>query len=168
MADTSVDISALYRGNVVAVYSYLARRCGDRDVAEELTAEAFLAAVDALGRRPPRAADAGWLIGIARHKLVDYWRRRERQDRTLRSVALPEEAAADGALAALEPARAERALAGLPMRHRLVLTLRYLDGLAVTDVAQLLGTTVHGAESRLARARASLRAAYETEQETMP
>ena len=60
------------------------------------------------------------------------------------------------------------AAAALPVRHRLVLPLRYLDGRAVPDLAQLLGTTVHGAESRLARARASLRAAYETEQETMP
>lgn len=164
----AVDVVSLYRTHVVAVYSYLHRRCGDRSVAEELTAETFEAAVNMLQRRPPLQADRGWLVGIARHKLVDHWRRREREARSLRSVARDEEAADDDALAALEPARAERALAALPVRHRAILVLRYLDGLPVPDIATLLGTTVHSAESRLARARRALRAGYDLEQEWAP
>src|SRR3954447_8163712 len=73
----------LYDRALPEVYGYLLARCGSRALAEDLTAETFLAAVhaEADGRGP---TTAGWLIGTARHKLVDHWRRREREERSLR------------------------------------------------------------------------------------
>jgi len=67
----------LLSGNRVA-------RCGDTGLAEDLTAESFLAAVHAV--RKPGAPDPSipWLIGVARHKLADHWRRAEREQRGLR------------------------------------------------------------------------------------
>jgi RNA polymerase sigma-70 factor, ECF subfamily len=156
----SIDISDLYQRHVVQVYSYLIRRCGDSVVAEELTSETFLAAVDGINRVPPRTADANWLLGIARNKLVDYWRRREREERNLALVPGPT-STDDRALDTLEPDRAEMALGALPTTYRLALTLRYLDGISVPDMAEMLGQTVHATESSLARARRALRAAYE-------
>src|SRR5258707_13333576 len=66
------------------VYGYLLARCGDTGLAEDLTAESFLAAVHAV--RKPGAPDPSipWLIGVARHKLADHWRRAEREQRGLR------------------------------------------------------------------------------------
>ena len=68
----------LYDRALPVVYGYLVSRVGDRATAEELTSEVFLAAVDAVGRPGAVAVDTGWLVGVARHKLVDHWRRRER------------------------------------------------------------------------------------------
>ena len=51
-------------------------------------------------------------------------------------------------------------LAGLGPHHRLALTLRYLDGLPVPEVAQLLDRTVHATEALLVRARLAFRRAY--------
>jgi RNA polymerase sigma-70 factor (ECF subfamily) len=48
----------------------------------------------------------------------------------------------------------------LGAHHRAALTLRYLDGLAVPEVADHLGRTVHATEALLVRARAAFRAAY--------
>jgi RNA polymerase sigma-70 factor (ECF subfamily) len=62
------------------VHGHLPARCGQRALAEDLTAETFLAAVRA-GDVP---LSVGWLIGTARHELVDHWRRLEREDRGLR------------------------------------------------------------------------------------
>ncbi len=45
--------------------------------------------------------------------------------------------------------------------HRGALTLRYLDGLPVPEVAEQLGRTVHATEALLVRARAAFRRAYE-------
>jgi len=44
--------------------------------------------------------------------------------------------------------------------QRLALTLRYLDGLSVPEVAEHLGRSVHATETLLARARAALRRIY--------
>ena len=53
------------------MYGYLLPRCGSVADAEDLTAETFMAAVAALGRPDPPSVTVAWLIGVARHKLVD-------------------------------------------------------------------------------------------------
>src|SRR5262249_23992767 len=80
----------LYDRALPQVYGYLLAGCGQRAVAEDLTAETFLAAVDAVRGvrgRPPASLSTAWLIGVARHKLCDHWRRQAREERTLRAVA---------------------------------------------------------------------------------
>ena len=66
------------------VYGYLLARCGRAVLAEELTADTMLAAVDSVQRDPPRSLSTAWLLSIARHKLIDYWRRLSREERGLR------------------------------------------------------------------------------------
>ncbi|MGH3920974.1 MAG: RNA polymerase sigma factor, partial [Pseudonocardiaceae bacterium] len=56
---------------------------------------------------------------------------------------------------------AHQVLDALGAHHRAALTLRYLDGLPVAQVAEHLGRTVHAAEALLVRARAAFRVAYE-------
>src|SRR6202000_2685519 len=56
------------------VYGYLLARCGDTGLAEDLTAEAFLAAVQAVRKPGAAGPSVPWLIGVARHKLADDWR----------------------------------------------------------------------------------------------
>ncbi len=101
------------------------------------------------------------MIGIARHKLVDHWRRREREERALH-VAVDNRDEVDASWD--RPVDFDRAVAvldTLPPQYRLVLTLRYFDDLSVPEVAVLVERTVHGAESLLARARRAFRTAYE-------
>ena len=45
--------------------------------------------------------------------------------------------------------------------HRVALTLRYVDGLPVPEVAEILGRTVHATEALLVRARNAFRRLYE-------
>jgi RNA polymerase sigma-70 factor (ECF subfamily) len=68
------------------VYGYLLPRCGSVADAEDLTAETFMAAVAALKRPDPPSVSVAWLIGVAQHKLVDHWRRSERERRGLAAV----------------------------------------------------------------------------------
>jgi RNA polymerase sigma-70 factor (ECF subfamily) len=51
-------------------------------------------------------------------------------------------------------------LAKLGPHHRAALTLRYLDGLPVADVANYLDRTVHATEALLVRARSAFRKSY--------
>ena len=78
---------ALYDDAVGEVYRYLLARCRNRTVAEDLTSEVFMAAVDFVTRGRVDEVTTAWLIGIARHKLVDHWRRAERDQRRLTAVA---------------------------------------------------------------------------------
>ena len=61
----------------------------------------------------------------------------------------------------LDAEAAYAALRCLPAPQRAALTLRYLDGLPVAEVAAHLGRSVHATETLLARSRAALRAVYQ-------
>ncbi len=153
---------ALYDQALPEVYGYLRPRCGDVAVAEDLTSETFLAAVDSVKRSKVAEPTVAWLIGVARHKLVDHWRRVGREQRKLAAVASePDDSEDDPWDARLDALRAQEILAELGPHHRLALTLRYLDGLPVPEVADHLGRTVHATEALLVRARRAFRKQYE-------
>jgi RNA polymerase sigma-70 factor, ECF subfamily len=158
--DAPRTLLALYEKALPAVYGYFVRRCGDRGTAEDLTSETFLAAMDAARRDTSAPMTVPWLIGVARHKLADHYRRRH--DRFSIPVAeLPEPAEpADDWDAELDRIVAENVLARLPEQHRTVLALRYLDDCSVPECAALIGRTVHATEALLVRARRAFRHHY--------
>jgi RNA polymerase sigma factor (sigma-70 family) len=67
---------ALYRRHMPLVVRWCLRETGNRDLAADLSAEVFAAALTAARRyRPERASVAAWLLGIARNKLSESRRR---------------------------------------------------------------------------------------------
>ncbi|MCB0956525.1 MAG: RNA polymerase sigma factor [Ilumatobacter sp.] len=146
----------LYDEALPHVYGYLVRRCDTAAVAEDLTAETFMAAV--VAHRGGTEIGVPWLIGTARHKLVDHWRRAGRQREAMAELwelAEPVDDTGDP----VEALHVRDVLARLTPLHRLALTLRYLDGLPVDEVAGHLDRSLHATESVLARARAAYRQA---------
>ncbi|OFJ54335.1 RNA polymerase sigma factor [Mycolicibacterium grossiae] len=150
---------ALYDEALPSVYGYFVRRCRDRGTAEDLTSETFLAAMDAARRPAPPPITVPWLIGVARHKLADHYRRGAHRF-TVPVAEPPDAAADDGWDAELDRLVAESVLARLPEQHRAVLSLRYLDDRSVPECAELLGRTVHATEALLVRARRAFRHEY--------
>ncbi|HEY3059688.1 MAG TPA: RNA polymerase sigma factor [Chloroflexota bacterium] len=158
---TATDpVVAIYRVALPQVYGYLLPRCGSTSIAEDLVSETFLAAISASRQGRLTEVNVAWLVGVARHKLVDYWRRLEREQRGLAAVE-PSIAAVDDPWDEwLDTEAAYAALARLPIPQRAALTLRYLDGLPVANVAEHLGRSVHATETLLVRSRAALRRLY--------
>lgn len=150
---------AWYDEALPSVYRYLYHRSGrDRDLAEELAQQTFVEAVRS-HRHFTGGEPVAWLVGIARHRLVDHFRTQERRERGLRRfmVERPKvgwigEPALDDELAA--------ALANLPTAQRAAIILRYLDDLPVREVARLLGRSEGAVESLLSRGRDALRRSY--------
>ena len=107
----------------------------------------------------------GWLVGVARHKLADHWRRSIREERSHAAAAARGSGAGDALDDPwdewLDTEAAYAALRCLPAPQRAALTLRYLDGLPVAEVAAHLGRSVHATETLLVRSRAALRAVYQ-------
>src|SRR4051794_9101207 len=78
---------AAYRTTLPEVFAYLTRAtAGDRALAEDLTSDTYLAALDAWRAGNADAVRVPWLIGVARHKLVDRFRRDDRERRKLALV----------------------------------------------------------------------------------
>jgi RNA polymerase sigma-70 factor, ECF subfamily len=158
--DAPAALLAMYDDALPSVYGYFVRRCADRATAEDLTSETFLAAMDAARKESPPPMTLPWLIGVARHKLADHYRRR--QNRMNVPVAdLPEPVEpVDHWNAELDRMVAESVLARLPEQHRTVLSLRYLDDCSVGECAELIGRTVHATEALLVRARRAFKKEY--------
>ena len=154
------DLLLLYDRALPDVYSYLLARCRSVPVAEDLTSETFLAAVKALDGGTVPVLSVAWLIGVARHKLVDHWRRLAREEAKLSLVA-GEPELDDPWDAHLDSTHAREVLDSLGPHHRGALILRYVDGLPVREVADHLDRTEHATEALLVRARRAFRAAYE-------
>lgn len=159
--DPALALLDIYDSALPQVYGYLLSRCRDRVLAQDLTAETFLAAVDAARRTPAPAISTAWLVGVARHKLADHWRRTDREQRSLRLAHADAGAVTDPWEVRIDAVVAHQVLDTLGPHHRAALTLRYLDGLPVPEVADHLDRTVHATEALLVRARAAFRAAYE-------
>ena len=148
---------AWYDDALPKVFGYLYMRCGrDRELAEELTQQTF---VEAIAARPGNVEDAtAWLIGVARHRLADHFRRLERRERgflRLLSSSRP------SAVTWVGPSDPDDALADalreLPAGQRAALVLRYVDDLPVREVARLLSRSEGAVESLLSRGREALR-----------
>lgn len=154
---------AWYESMLPHVYGYLLHRCGrNRQVAEELTQDTFLEAVRS--RRTFHGTETRpWLIGIARHRLIDHLRREGRRERTLIRVFSRERPAVVWLGADEAGGELTAALERIPATQRAALILRYIDDLPVREVARLLRRSEGAVESLLSRGRERLRHEYEVD-----
>lgn len=147
------------------VYGFVLARCaGDEPTARDVTQEAFLAAVRQRDRYRGDAEPTTWICGIARHKLLDHFRRIAREDK--QRLRLLEGGGALGPpVTSVEDHSDLRhavlaALQHLNEAQRAVLTLHYLEGMSMREIAHALDRSESAVESLLTRARESFRRAY--------
>ena len=123
-------------------------------------AEALLAAAHRYRDGEADAVTVPWIMGVARHKLLEHWRRSEREQVRLRILWGSREASLASWTEQASPERALGVLRRMAPIHQAVLALRYVDDLPVADVARELGRSLHATESLLTRAKAAFRRAY--------
>lgn len=148
-----------------AVYSYLASRLfPHEDLVDDLFQQVFLEAWRGLPQWKATSSLAAWLLGIARHKVQDHYRRR------LREVEMPEDApdivaseddTALSFLARAEQELVEQTLGQLPESARLLLLWRYWDQHSAQQMAALTGKSLKAVERALARARSQFKTVWE-------
>ena len=135
------------------VYAFLVYLTGDRDVAEDLTAETFARALERWRRYDPRRGSARtWLCQLARSTALDHFRSEERRRRREGRYALGISAEAAGAFGEGLSPELERGLARLSAAEREVLALRVLLELDGESAARVLGISATACSTRLSRA----------------
>ncbi len=156
-----------YRRTLPRVYAYLLSRGGnDAALAEELTQQTFIAAVQGRSTFDGRSDTVTWLCAIARHKLADHFRVLERDERRRTRMELREirmDSFQHHAPELDDRAAIAEALGSLPAAQRAVLAFVVLDDLPVAEAARLMGKSVGATQSLLYRAREGFRRAYGAE-----
>lgn len=156
-------LADMFSENFDAVFAFCLMRSGSRQLAEEIASDVFADAVRHLVGNPTDEISRGWLIAVARRRMIDHWRKSERHRRRLEQLIQVRPPGSTGSLGTheIDDARVLAALESLPPRQRMALLVRYLDELSVSEVAEVIDTSYTGAESVLARARRSFATAYE-------
>jgi RNA polymerase sigma-70 factor (ECF subfamily) len=149
-----------YETAVVRVYAYLHGRCGgDQALAEDLTQQTFIQAIERRQTFKGRSSDMTWLLAIARNKLTDHYRRIDREERRHLRLVVREITVGHGPSPSLVEDREAvlTALRALPALQRAAVVLCYVDGLSVREAAEILQRSESATESLLSRARERLR-----------
>jgi len=146
------------------VLAFVSRATGQSEVAADLTAEVFAAAlVGASGFRPELGSAQGWLFGIARHQLARAWERGRVEDRGRRRLGIEPLALGDELLERIdELGRGEQALgllADLPEDQRLAVQGRVVEEREYRELARSLRCSESVVRQRVSRGLRALRRA---------
>ena len=166
MALTPEDITRLYDRHADELLAFFVRLTYHPDAGVDLLAETFAAAFEDRNQFRGGGDDAAraWLYGIARHQLLDFFRRGQVERPALRGwewtdVRSPSEYDRIEELAASDELRGRVAaeLAGLPPDQRDALRLRVVEERPYGDVARSLRITEQTARARVSRGLRALR-----------
>lgn len=153
------------------VYGYVKRRLIPRgDLVEDLVQEIFLAAWENLETFRGESSLKSWLLGIARHKVEDHYRRRlrevqieegEEDSRDVRGSS----GDLEGAIAMRQTGQRTRAVLGqLPETYSMILQWRYWERRTLREIAEQTGRTEKAIERLLARARSQFKKRWDERQ----
>jgi RNA polymerase sigma-70 factor (ECF subfamily) len=151
------------------IYRYVRSRLSPRtDLVDDLVQEIFLAAWQHLRGYRGDSSLRAWLLGIARHKVEDYYRSVLREAEPLDEMETTPASGDPGLEILLDRKRLQektlRVLAGLPPAYRVALLWRYWEKRSAREMAVETGRTEKAIERLLARARSRFRERWNNEQ----
>ncbi len=165
---TATDAEAFavfYRRHVRGVLSFFRRRLPTTELAFDLTAETFAAALEATPRYEPRPEPArGWLYGIAWNKLHEAQRRGQADDSTRLRLGMAPIALTDAGIERIEAlagGRVMRLMEDLPAEQRDAVRARVLDERPYGEIAAELRCSQSVVRKRVSRGIGTIRARLE-------
>ncbi|MET8348623.1 DUF6596 domain-containing protein [Micromonospora sp. NPDC005206] len=166
MTDPTVEqaITRVHHEEWARVVAGLARRFGDLDVAEEATAEAFVAAAERWPRDGVPPSPGGWLATTAIRKAIDRLRRESQRDAKHEAARIVYDDTPHEPTGPVEDDRLRLVFTcchpALALEARVALTLRLLGGLTVPEIARAFLVQETTMARRITRAKAKIKAAH--------
>ncbi|MGD8814040.1 MAG: RNA polymerase sigma factor [Anaerolineales bacterium] len=161
--------ASLYRRHLRAVYAYNMARTGNTQEAQDLTSETFLAALENLTKYRGESSFRAWLIGIAKHKQVDHFRR-QRPERALadvEAIPLAESPLEERTTQAIRLRQVANALRSLAPDQAQAVTLRFFAGLSVMETSAVMKKSEAAVKMLTYRGTRSLRERLEAASEVL-
>ncbi|ODB78132.1 MULTISPECIES: RNA polymerase sigma factor [Micromonospora] len=161
MTDIGEVLTRVHREEWARVVATLARRIGDLDVAEEMTAEAFAAAVERWTADGVPPNPGAWLTTVAYRRAVDRIRRESRREDKHREALMLTDVPEP--LGVIDDDRLRLIFTcchpALAMEARVALTLRLVGGLTVPEIARAYLVQEAAMSRRITRAKTKIKAA---------
>ena len=155
-----------YKKYYFGLKKFISQKIADDGVVEEITNDVMLAVMKADSNFNGRCSEFSWVCSIAKHKIIDYYRKKKIKT-ILFSVSPMFEEIADKAL---NPERdvlknelkeeIKKTLADLKKGYKKLLRLKYIEGKKVSEIARETNLTAKAVESRLTRAKKQFREAW--------
>lgn len=152
-----------YKKYYFGLRKFISQKINDEGVVEELINDVMLAVMNSEKNYQHRCCQFSWICSIAKHKIIDYYRKKKIKT-ILFSVSPIFEEIADKALT---PERdvlknelkdeIKKTLSELKAGYKNLLRLKYIEGKKVTEIAKETKLTVKAVESRLIRAKKQFR-----------
>ena len=161
-----VAMGVLYERFRERVFNVALRIVGNRDEAADVLQDVFVLLFRKIHRFRARAVFASWVYRITVNVSLDHLRRRRRTPVPTKVAAILDGPQPQGGPLTVPERRAalhdledhvRLALEELSDRLRIVVVLRYLEGLAYADIAEILGCSIGTVKSRLNRAHSAMR-----------
>lgn len=152
----------LYERYALRVFRHAQFLTGDPVLAEDVTAQVFLKALEAIPRYEPRGVPfAAWLLRITCNLVINY----RKSPKNNGHAQIPDTIEASGSFFSPEDScelkvdgeRVWRAVRNLPYEQRQVIVMRFIDDLGYPEIAQVLGKSVGAVRVIQFRALANLR-----------
>jgi RNA polymerase sigma-70 factor, ECF subfamily len=163
MTDVTEAIARAHRQEWARVVATLARRYRDLDIAEEMTAEAFAAAVERWPADGVPPNPGAWLTVTADRKAIDRIRREARRASKHQEALMLSNADAPEPLGVIDDDRLRLVFTcchpALAMEARIALTLRMVGGLTVPEIASAFLVQETAMSRRITRAKTKIQAA---------
>lgn len=147
----------LYLAHYPSIVAHIHRRTGDAHAAQDIAAETFIRAMNALSRYQPRGLTfRHWLLRIATNETNRFLHRASRRGVHERAAARADSSTPAAQATSEAAEHVQSALLKLSTDHQSVIALHYFEFLSVEEMARVLGCRAGTVKSRLSRARASL------------
>ncbi len=160
IAGDTAAISELYERHVDAIYRYVAYRVDDPHIAEDITADVFLRALERLDQYDERGVPfAAWLYRISHARVVDHWRATNRHPTIPLDELTDQELKGDDsglATDVLQHRALREALKAITLDQQEVLVLRFMQGLSNEEISQIVNKTVGAVKALQHRGLAAL------------
>jgi RNA polymerase sigma-70 factor (ECF subfamily) len=145
-APAPLDWADLYTEYRDKIYAYIYRRTSSQVLAEDLTSDTFIKAIDSTERgNGHETSFSGWLYRIAHNLVIDHYRARDRHQQVsideVWQLPDPKNSPVKAAEIAEDVETLDSVLRRLTPDQRTVLVLRFIHGYAFQDIADQMGKT---------------------------
>lgn len=142
----------------VDVFTFILKKVGDEQDADEITVSVFSKVLNKLDLFDPQFEFKTWVLTIAQNSTIDYWRKRSRENSSLRDdldavrnefAESPEELLISGE----ENQKVQEVLSSMDKGYRDIIYLRFFEEKSIKEIAEELGLSISNTKVRIMRAK---------------